>query len=64
MRALILGGVGLLLQVLALTPFVEDLSADVPAAHYLQHGIIFLGGLLMGFALRDLWMMSRRADRG
>ncbi len=63
LRALLLGGVGLLCQVLALTPLVEELSESTPAAHYLQHGVIFVGGVLMGIALRDLWMMSRRDDR-
>ncbi len=60
MRALVLGGLGLLLQVVALLPPVDDAVDSNAAMHYLQHGIIFAGGLCMGIALRDLLMMSRR----
>ena len=60
MRALVLGGLGLLLQVVALLPPVDDAVDSNAAMHYLQHGIIFTGGLCMGIALRDLLMMSRR----
>ena len=60
MRALVLGGLGLLLQIVALLPPVENAVATIAAFHYLQHGIIFAGGLCMGIALRDLLMMSRR----
>ena len=60
MRALLLGGLGLLLQVVALLPPVDDAVDSNAAMHYLQHGIIFAGGLCMGIALRDLLMMSRR----
>ena len=60
MRALVLGGLGLLLQVVALLPAVEGAVDANGAMHYLQHGIIFAGGVCMGIALRDLLMMSRR----
>ena len=60
MRALVLGGLGLLLQVVALLPPVDDAVDSNAAMHYLQHGIIFAGGVCMGIALRDLLMMSRR----
>ena len=60
MRALVLGGLGLLLQVVALLPPVDDAVDSNAAMHYLQPGIIFAGGLCMGIALRDLLMMSRR----
>jgi hypothetical protein len=61
MRALVLGGIGLLCQVVALLPPVDDAVATNAAIHYLQHGIIFAGGVCMGIALRDLLLMSRRA---
>lgn len=61
MRALALGAVGLLCQVVALLPPVDDAVATNAAIHYLQHGIIFAGGICMGIALRDLLLMSRRA---
>ena len=60
MRALLLGSLGLLLQVVALLPAVDEASESIAAMHYLQHGIIFAGGVCMGIALRDLLMMSRR----
>ncbi len=59
MRALLLGGVGLALQVVALLPPVDGAVDSNAAIHYLQHGIIFAGGICMGIALRDLLMMSR-----
>ena len=61
MRALVLGAVGLLCQVVALLPPVDDAVETNAAIHYLQHGIIFAGGVCMGIALRDLLLMSRRA---
>ena len=61
MRALVLGAVGLLCQVVALLPPGDDAVATNAAIHYLQHGIIFFGGVCMGIALRDLLLLSRRA---
>jgi hypothetical protein len=49
--------------VVALLPPIDDAVATNAAIHYLQHGIIFAGGLCMGIALRDLLMMSRSAGR-
>ena len=62
--AVALGALGLALQVLALLPFVDDNVDTNPTLHYTQHGVIFLGGLLMGVALRDLLVQGRAADRG
>ena len=62
MRALVLGGIGLLCQEVALLPPVDNAVDTNAAIHYLQHGIIFVGGVCMGIALRDLLMMSRRSD--
>ena len=59
-RALTLGGVGLVLQVVALLPPIDLAVNSNAALHYLQHGIIFTGGVCMGIALRDLLVMSRR----
>ena len=61
MRALVLGGIGLLCQVVALLPPIDNAVDSNAAIHYLQHGIIFAGGLCMGIALRHLLVMSRRA---
>ena len=63
MRALLLGGIGLLCQVVALLPPVDNAVNTNAAIHYLQHGIIFGGGICMGIALRDLLVMSRQAGR-
>jgi hypothetical protein len=57
-----LGAVGLLLQVLALLPPIDDAVDTNATLHYTQHGFIFLGGLLMGIALRDLVVAGRAAD--
>ena len=62
MRALVLGGIGLLCQVVALLQPVDNAVDTNAAIHYLQHGIIFIGGVCMGIALRDLLMMSRRTN--
>jgi hypothetical protein len=60
MRALVLGAIGLICQVIALLPPIERAVDANAAIHYLQHGIIFFGGVCMGVALRDLLLMSRR----
>jgi len=60
MRALLLGGVGLLLQGVALLPFFDDHVDTNAALHYLQHGLVFTGGVCMGIALRDLLVANRR----
>ena len=52
--ALALGTCGFVLEVLQLTPWVDDLTESNATAHFTQHGLIFLGGILMGWALRDL----------
>ena len=62
--AVALGALGLALQVLALLPFFDDNVDSNPTLHYTQHGVIFLGGLLMGVALRDPGRGGRAADRG
>jgi hypothetical protein len=52
--ALALGTCGFALEVLLLTPWVDDLTESNATVHFTQHGLIFLGGILMGWALRDL----------
>jgi hypothetical protein len=52
--ALALGACGFVLELLLLTPWVDELSEDNATVHFTQHGLIFLGGVLMGWALRDL----------
>ena len=52
--ALALGTLGFLLEVSLLSPWADDFAADNATVHFTQHGLIFVGGLLMGWALRDL----------
>jgi len=59
-NAVLLGALGLLLEVLAIIPPIDDATATNPTLHYTQHGVLFLGGLMMGVALRDLLVAGRR----
>jgi hypothetical protein len=58
--AVLLGGLGLLLEVLAILPPIDRATETNATLHYSQHGLIFLGGLLMGIAIRDLMAAGRR----
>jgi hypothetical protein len=40
-------------------PVVDHFADDHPTIHFTQHGLIFLGGVLMGIALRDAYRLSR-----
>ena len=48
-----------LLEVVLILPFVDHLADTHPTIHFTQHGFIFLGGILMGIALRDAYRLSR-----
>ena len=61
--ALALGCVGFALEVLAILPFVDRASDENATMHFTQHGMIFLGGILLGWALRDLRLASLYASR-
>jgi hypothetical protein len=56
--ALVLGAVALVVEVLLITPWVDDAADANSTVHFTQHGLIFLGGILMGWALRDLRLAS------
>jgi hypothetical protein len=56
--ALVVGAVALVLEVLLITPWVDDAADSNSTVHFSQHGLIFLGGILMGWALRDLRLAS------
>ena len=58
--AVLIGGLGLLLEILAILPPIDDATGTNPTLHYSQHGVLFIGGLLMGVALRDLLASGRR----
>ena len=58
--AVLVGALALLLEVLAIIPPIDDATATNPTLHYTQHGVLFIGGLLMGVAIRDLLVAGRR----
>jgi hypothetical protein len=62
--ALLAGVLALVLEVALITPWVDDAADSNATVHFTQHGLIFLGGILMGWALRDLRLASLfAADR-
>lgn len=56
-RALLIATFAVLFELLLITPWVDHAADRNPTVHFTQHGLIFFGGVLIGFALRDL---SRR----
>lgn len=56
-RALVLATFAVVLELLLVTPWVDDAADGNQTVHFTQHGLIFLGGVLMGYAIREL---SRR----
>jgi hypothetical protein len=56
-RALTIAVFAVVLELLLITPWIDHAADGNPTVHSTQHGLIFLGGALIGFALRDL---SRR----
>jgi hypothetical protein len=59
-KALTLGVTALILEMLLILPIFDRIAGTNPTAHFTQHGGIFLGGVLMGIALRDMFAASRR----
>jgi hypothetical protein len=53
-RALRLVMFSVVLELFLLMPFVDHLADAHPTVHFTQHGFIFVGGVLMGWALRDV----------
>lgn len=58
-KALTLGVLALLLEMVLILPIFDKVAGTNPTAHFTQHGGIFLGGVLMGIALRDMFLASR-----
>jgi hypothetical protein len=56
-RALAIAALAVVMELALITPWVDHLADGNATIHSTQHGLIFLGGVLIGFALRDL---SRR----
>jgi hypothetical protein len=62
-QAVLLGALGVLLELLLITPWVDDLADRNATVHFTQHGLIFLGGIVMGWALRDLRLTAQLTGR-
>jgi hypothetical protein len=61
--ALVVGVLALVLEVCLITPWVDDAADGNSTVHFTQHGLIFVGGLIMGWALRDLRLATLYATR-
>jgi hypothetical protein len=48
-----------LMETILILPVVDRLADANPTIHFTQHGLIFLGGVLMGVALRDAFRLSQ-----
>ena len=59
LRSLSLVAVAALLELLLIAPFVDHLADSNPTIHFTQHGLIFVGGVLRGVALRDAYRQSQ-----
>ncbi len=59
-QALALGVAALILEMVLILPIFDKIAGTNPTAHFTQHGGIFFGGVLMGVALRDMYVSSRR----
>ena len=58
LRSLCLVAAAALLELLLIAPFVDHLADSNPTIHFTQHGLIFVGGVMMGIALRDAYRQS------
>ena len=58
-RALFLGALGFLLELALISPWIDEAADTNSTVHFTQHGLIFVGGVVMGWALRDLRSLSR-----
>ena len=59
-RAFLLVVAAVMLEVVLLMPFVDQLADENQMIHFTQHGFIFAGGVLLGMALRDVQRAARR----
>jgi hypothetical protein len=58
-RNLLLAVAALALEIVLILPFVDDLADRNPTVHFTQHGLIFVGGVVMGYALHGAWSTMR-----
>ena len=59
LRAYCLVVFAVLLEIVLILPFVDHLADSNSTVHFTQHGFIFLGGVLIGFAIREIYGTSR-----
>jgi hypothetical protein len=59
LRALRMVVFAVLLEIVLVLPFVDHLADANSTIHFTQHGFIFVGGVLMGLAIRDVQRSSR-----
>lgn len=53
-RALLLALGAVVMEILLVMPWVDHAADRNATVHFTQHGLIFLGGVAIGFALREL----------
>ena len=53
-RSLLLAALAATLEIIVILPFVDHWADHNQMIHFTQHGLIFAGGVIMGFALRGL----------
>lgn len=53
-RALLIALGAVLIEILLVMPWVDHAADRNQTVHFTQHGLIFLGGVAIGFALREL----------
>jgi hypothetical protein len=58
-RSLVLMVLAVAIETMSILPVVDRLADANPTVHFTQHGLIFLGGLLIGVALRDAFRLSQ-----
>lgn len=58
-RALALGALGLACELAMVLSWADSLADRDPTFHQTQHGVIFLGGVLLGNAIVSLQQMRR-----
>lgn len=56
-HALGMAALAVVMELALITPWVDHAADKNQTVHFTQHGLIFLGGVLIGFAMREL---SRR----
>jgi len=61
--ALLVGVFALVLEISLITPWVDNVADGNSTVHFTQHGLIFIGGLIMGWALRDLRLTTLYNER-